>query len=273
MKKILLLVFLLLLSSCSTTKIDEKNYHIVSYGEILEKIENKETFVYYVGQESCAGCKEYYQNLAKFFKDNQSLEIYYVSYEDNFASGKPYYNEHLKLNKYTYDYLGADYYEMFNLDKNIFYTPTSFKIDQGNYASTIIGSISGNAITNFYQIEYNNIKITEIDYDTMNNNITNLNDSIFYIGQEGCSACEDLVYKLYHLQKQESEKEIGYFNIKNIINDEEKMHDLKQFIFNHTGNIDDLLNLKTPTLVKISDKQVEVHVGTMNVDDLNDFIN
>ena len=77
MKKILIamLVTLLVLVGCSTTSVS----HEVKLSEIIEKIENKDSFILYIGSSECAACQSfaptYQEAAAEYPAEMYSIEI------------------------------------------------------------------------------------------------------------------------------------------------------------------------------------------------------
>lgn len=77
MKKlfIVIVVSLLVLAGCSTTSVD----HEVKTSAILEKIENEDSFILYIGSKTCEACKQFapvYQEVAAEYPEYMySVEI------------------------------------------------------------------------------------------------------------------------------------------------------------------------------------------------------
>ncbi len=77
MKRILLcLSVLFLLTGCTGTK-PTKSYTEIGYSEYQKKLENKETFVLYIGSATCSHCQDLKPVLEKVITD-YDLEIYYI---------------------------------------------------------------------------------------------------------------------------------------------------------------------------------------------------
>lgn len=76
MKKILIIIvalFSLVLTGCNKSK----DLIGISYDELASKIENKESFVLYVGSSSCSHCADYRPKLEKII-NKYKLEVYYI---------------------------------------------------------------------------------------------------------------------------------------------------------------------------------------------------
>lgn len=77
MKKVckLISIFLMIffLSGCGGLK----SYKEISYKETKEKINNKETFILYIGSSSCTACKSFKPVLEKVIKDYQ-IKVSYI---------------------------------------------------------------------------------------------------------------------------------------------------------------------------------------------------
>lgn len=76
MKKILVVVALLslILTGCNT----KKNLIEINYDELRTKIENKESFVLYVGSSECSHCSDFKPILEKVITEN-NLDVYYIN--------------------------------------------------------------------------------------------------------------------------------------------------------------------------------------------------
>lgn len=73
MKKILtVLILVLLLTGCGKSNITS-----ISYDELQNKIDNKDTFVLYVGSSSCSHCSAYKPVLEKVLK-KYNINIFYI---------------------------------------------------------------------------------------------------------------------------------------------------------------------------------------------------
>lgn len=67
------LIMCFILSGCS----ENKNIKSISLNEFKQKIENKETFVVYVGNKDCVHCNNYMPTLKKVLKD-YNITIYQI---------------------------------------------------------------------------------------------------------------------------------------------------------------------------------------------------
>lgn len=80
MKKIFLIttiLFSLLLTGCSKSK----ELISVNYDELSKKIENKDSFVLYVGSSSCSHCADFKPILEKVI-NKYNLDVYYINMAD-----------------------------------------------------------------------------------------------------------------------------------------------------------------------------------------------
>lgn len=76
MKKIVILIFgVILMIGCS---LKTKSYDEISYQEYSQKIENKETFILYIGSDTCSHCQEFTPTLKKVIK-KYNLDIKYIN--------------------------------------------------------------------------------------------------------------------------------------------------------------------------------------------------
>lgn len=74
MKKILIVIMLLFMVGCSS-KYD--GYTELSYDELKQKYENKDTFVLVLGSETCSACAKYKGTMESVIKDKK-IEIFYL---------------------------------------------------------------------------------------------------------------------------------------------------------------------------------------------------
>lgn len=111
MKKVLLVLFVLLsLTACN--KKFSKGEVVTAYAdEILEKLENKESFIVYVGYDDCQSCKEFKPILNQLI-ENYDITIYYLPTDDKQTEDQ--------LNEIQYNY----FYRMY-------WTPTTYIVEDG----------------------------------------------------------------------------------------------------------------------------------------------
>ena len=72
----IVLIITIMLCGCSKKEYVKE----ISFKEFKQKMENKETFPVYVGNDHCGHCKSYRPTLERFAKENK-IEIYYVNNE------------------------------------------------------------------------------------------------------------------------------------------------------------------------------------------------
>ena len=111
MKKVLLVLFVLLsLTACN--KKFSKGEVVTAYAdEVLEKLENKESFIVYVGYDDCQSCKEFKPILNQLI-ENYDITIYYLPTDDKQTEDQ--------LNEIQYNY----FYRMY-------WTPTTYIVEDG----------------------------------------------------------------------------------------------------------------------------------------------
>ena len=111
MKKVLLVLFVLLsLTACN--KKFAKGEVVTAYAdEVLEKLENKESFIVYVGYDDCQSCKEFKPILNQLI-ENYDITIYYLPTDDKQTEDQ--------LNEIQYNY----FYRMY-------WTPTTYIVEDG----------------------------------------------------------------------------------------------------------------------------------------------
>ena len=275
MKKIIVLLLCLLLASCSPKiTISEENYKIIKYDELQTKIENKESFIFYIGQERCSNCYEYLETLQTYFKENKDDVIYYISYEENFASGMPFNGKQSEFSNKAYELLGKKYYEDYGFLKENLYTPTTFRVIRGEYESAYIGSLSSYLLDDLFDLPLdNNIIREKIGYTDALDNLRNLTDSLFYLGQKNCTACRELEQFLDHHEKVDSVINVGYLDYADIKDNKEVQSELLNYIIGSTGNLDYLESgFLTPTIFKIKDGILSVTIGVPTLEELENLL-
>lgn len=111
MKKVLLVLFVLFsLTACN--KKFSKGEVVTAYAdEVLEKLENKESFIVYVGYDDCQSCKEFKPILNQLI-ENYDITIYYLPTDDKQTEDQ--------LNEIQYNY----FYRMY-------WTPTTYIVEDG----------------------------------------------------------------------------------------------------------------------------------------------
>ena len=122
MKKILLgLTILILISGCSSIVKDDGKVKSTKIAEIKTKLDNKETFVFTVGSDTCPACKPIEIVIQEF--NNKDREVFYI---DNSLEEKG-----------TAKAFGDEY-----LDGSLSATPTTYFIAKGEVVKRLEGAIS-----------------------------------------------------------------------------------------------------------------------------------
>ena len=275
MKKIIvLLLSLFLISSCSSrVKIDEKNHKEVLYDVIEQKISNKETFVFYVGSESCSSCDDYSKSLKSYFDKNNDDVIYYLDVYDNFVKGSKYEQERINLANIAYELYGKS----FNYESDSLYTPTTFKVINGEFTYAIIGSIIEEKIGDIFNQTFNNIIKNELTYDETIDLLNSEEDYLFYFTQDGCSNCFSFNLQLNSFDKLENEVVFNYMKFTDeIIKDEEKLNKIKKILFDLTSDENkttfEEFSVNVPTIIKQKNKVKTMFVGNPTKQELRQIL-
>lgn len=109
MKKLKYLLLLIAVISITLIGCAKQGYKTITYNELQKKIENKETFILFVGRESCSACSIYKEILNERANDHKGINFYYIDL-DSLSE------EEINKIDSTYDYSA---------------TPTSFIIEKG----------------------------------------------------------------------------------------------------------------------------------------------
>ena len=111
MKKVLLVLFVLLSLTACNKKFSKGEVVTADADEVLEKLENKESFIVYVGYDDCQSCKEFKPILNQLI-ENYDITIYYLPTDDKQTEDQ--------LNEIQYNY----FYRMY-------WTPTTYIVEDG----------------------------------------------------------------------------------------------------------------------------------------------
>ena len=111
MKKVLLVLFVLLSLTACNKKFSRGEVVTAYADEVLEKLENKESFIVYVGYDDCQSCKEFKPILNQLI-ENYDITIYYLPTDDKQTEDQ--------LNEIQYNY----FYRMY-------WTPTTYIVEDG----------------------------------------------------------------------------------------------------------------------------------------------
>ena len=64
--------------------VESKNFIKLNYSEVLEKVDNKESFILCVSASECIHCNSYKPKLKKISND-YNIKIYYTEFKDKFS--------------------------------------------------------------------------------------------------------------------------------------------------------------------------------------------
>ncbi len=74
MKKVVtLFLFILLVSGC----VNKPPYIEINYNQFEKKLENKESFIFYIGSSSCSFCDKYEKTLKRVVNEYK-IDVYYI---------------------------------------------------------------------------------------------------------------------------------------------------------------------------------------------------
>jgi len=88
MKKILMLLFLTVLTICITGCSKYKGYTEISYTDLQTKLQNKESFVFVIGSSTCSACAKYETTMKKVIKKYQ-VEVFFIDINKLSLSEQP----------------------------------------------------------------------------------------------------------------------------------------------------------------------------------------
>lgn len=129
MKKIIIatMFLLIVLTGCKM-----RSYKEITYNEYVEKIENEENFILFIGSETCSHCNDYKSKVEKIVKDYQIM-IYYID-----------------INKFTDEQLNK-----FKTQINFSGTPTTVFIENGKEKTDSKGNVTPYRING--NVDYNKL--------------------------------------------------------------------------------------------------------------------
>lgn len=134
MKKILILIAgLLMLSGCSLL-IEEDVRKDENLKEIIQKVDNKETFAFVIGSDSCPACKHFKENGLRELEKEKDTKLLYVDLDF--------------LTKAEEQDL-IDFFKD-NSIETVRATPTTYFISDGNNMSILEGSVKYETLVEEY---------------------------------------------------------------------------------------------------------------------------
>ncbi|MGB4985597.1 MAG: thioredoxin family protein [Erysipelotrichaceae bacterium] len=130
MKKILIALFLsvFILVGCKDNSKVSGELRKTTAESIIEKFENKETFVFYFSTSFCHACEDYKPVVKEFMESHNFVFNYIVADEDDQAK---------------VDYLIKKYIP------NLEYTPSSYYVKEGKIVNEEVGSLTKEEIAEF----------------------------------------------------------------------------------------------------------------------------
>jgi len=203
MRKIIISIITILLIALTFTACQKNVDDIVnkvSIDDIIEKIENKETFAFIIGADDCPACQVYKENLAEL-KDKKDVVLDYVNFNTE---------DEKKVLELLINYLGEDI-------SNGLSTPTTYFINKGEHTGNpVIGAVTKSEVVKMYETEFDNIeKIEAINIVTIDDVIEKIKKEetfAFVIGSNTCRACLQYKNTLKDFYK-ETEIQLDYINI------------------------------------------------------------
>lgn len=160
MKRLLLalgLIAVLVVVGCSSeNKGDEaeKNTDPVTYVEpakILDRIENKETFAFILGDETCSACQHYLDTTLRKMEDDAGVTLEFIELYGIENRGKEFDDVIKLINEH--------------LDQQFEATPTTYFIVDGELADVVVGAISYDELLPMYE-SYINGNSESVEDDT-----------------------------------------------------------------------------------------------------------
>ncbi len=87
----------LLIGALIADNLLSKSYLIeIKYKDLVEKVENKETFILLISQTTCSHCMEYKPKVKKV-ANKYKVEVYYIEYDKFSDDEKKYVKEHFNF--------------------------------------------------------------------------------------------------------------------------------------------------------------------------------
>lgn len=128
MKKIIISIFamLLLLTSCGKSQ----NDFVLKSNQVIDKIENKETFLLYITSETCPACQLYDPVYQEVNEDYPNL-LFKLDYIDESENNKEVFDELVK------NHIGS-----------IKATPTTFVVIEGEVKESYLGMLKYSELEN-----------------------------------------------------------------------------------------------------------------------------
>lgn len=146
MKRLLLalgLIAVLVVAGCSSESKgnkSEKNTDPVTYVEpakILDRIENKETFAFVLGDETCSACQHYLDTTLREMEDDAGVKLEFIELYE-IEDRKKEFDDVTKL-------IDEHLHQQFEA------TPTTYFIVDGELAEAVVGAISYDKLLPMYE--------------------------------------------------------------------------------------------------------------------------
>ena len=123
----------------------------LDYETLDAKIVNDESFIFFLKQKGCSSCKKFYPILTEFLTENTDKTMYLISFNDLQAI------EAFTLSSHSLEVLGSDYYEDNEYVTTTLYTPSLFKIVNGEFVDVKIGVVEKEELHYLYQNNYQSL--------------------------------------------------------------------------------------------------------------------
>lgn len=214
-----------------------------SLNNILEKIDNDETSLFFLGRETCSYCVEFTPVIEQLSED-YDFDYEYIDIDELSSDGLATLLEKLEIDTSGF---GTPYLSITNKGKVV--TGKSGYLDR----EALFDFLQENGVIDKdveYQSEYPNL--TMIDYAAYEDILNSGEKSIVVLGQTGCSYCiqtqpilDDLVEKYGFT--------INYLNITNLTEDESSS------LMESLDYLSSLESLGTPLTLVIEDQEVVAH--------------
>lgn len=190
-KKILIsLICILTLTGCSNGLGRYKRngqYNEITYQELDQKIINDDSFVFFLTKNGCPGCKSFYPEVEEFLKENKDKTIYTIN-ESNMEE-----TDKLVLAAYYLDVLGNKYFETYDRNSMVLYTPSICKVLNGKFVFAQIGNMDKSTLEEIYQDNYTSLP----SFYSFNKKTINKETFDMFVSKSGDSNYDELLRQYF----------------------------------------------------------------------------
>ena len=132
-KLIPLLLLILILVGCQAKS--PANYLVISMQDYAVKMDAEDSFVLYIGSDTCPACKEHKANAFAYLKTHSNHNLFAMDIKQINSDSR------LVFATTAYELIGSSFYTAHGLQTNLLYIPTTIRYQFGIAVQAKIGVI------------------------------------------------------------------------------------------------------------------------------------